>query len=166
MEQKQAEVYKLIEDHYRKHFNSNVSKLRYATGSAHNAEDTVQEAYTRALKYWKSYNFQGVENWFISILNNCIRDTQKDTILNGMVQEDLAHVVEPTRPDITDEVLANEVKREINKQPARVAQILHLYLFEGYTSRELSEFTEYSPEAVRKAVSRFKADLFGDKKAA
>lgn len=159
MEVKRFEVYKLIEDHYRGNFNSLVKKLRNATGSHHNAEDCVQEAYTRALKYWNTYDGDmGISSWIGGILSNCIRDTQKDQILKGMVQEDVAALSDTPHADGTDVIYLNEIRDRISKFPARIRHVLRLYILEGYSGKEVANLTNYSAEAVRKIVSRFKAE--------
>lgn len=152
------EVYGLIGQHYRTNFNNFVAKLQHTLGGKHNAEDTVQEAYTRALKYWKSFDLAeaSLDQWISGILGNCIKDFRRDSALNGLVQEDLAAMPEPPRFDITDLIMANELKSTINFLPSIMRFVLWLYLIDGYTSREISDLTDFSPEAVRKTVSRFK----------
>lgn len=153
-------INRVITDHYKSNFSQLVSRYRQAAGSKHNAEDAVQEAYLRAWKYAKTYDEKlGFNNWFNSILSNCIRDRQKEDILNGMVQENLAPFIDPPRITAIDIVISNEIKQRINALPFKTGYILTMYLFEGYTSKEISEFTEYSTDAIRKIVSRFRAEL-------
>lgn len=157
-----AEVYKLIEAHYRKHAKSQVIQLGRAAGSPHNAEDVVQEAYTRACKYWRSYDPKKEFNtWWTSILNNCLRDNQRDTILNGLVTDDLAAVSEPTHVDPTDLILMKEIETAINKEPSNAREALKYYYLLGFTSKEVAEVTSYTADAVRQLASRFKRSLFG-----
>ena len=160
------QVYALIEIHYKDHAKNSMNRLRMGLGSIHNAEDTVQEAYLRALTYWKAYDAsKGFDQWFSTILSNCIRDTQRNIITNGMVQEDLtALAVDSLEFDMTDHLLLNEIKAKINSYPTYQAHILRLYILEGYTSRELADVTDQSAEAIRKMVSRFKETLYGKEK--
>lgn len=159
MELKRSDVYKLIEEHYRDNRFTLVKKLRNATGSMHNAEDCVQEAYTRACKYWSTYDGNlGFSSWIGGILSNCIRDTQKDQILKGMVQEDAIAFSDCVQPDGTDGVYLNELRASISILPVRTRHVLRLYLLEGWTGKEVAQATNYSAEAVRQIVSRFKRD--------
>jgi len=153
------EVYLLIETHYRKHYRELVNRLRYTCGTVHNAEDTVQEAYTRALKYWNTYlPEKSLEAWFNTIISNCIRDHQRDTILNGMVKEDAIPLADYVTSDPLNAVLSSQVKERISKLPIDVGIVLYSFLFLGYSSKEIAQFTEYKPDAVRKIVSRFREE--------
>ena len=40
------------------------------------AEDIVQEAYERAIRYRRSYNGAEFDKWLNTILNNCLRDNR------------------------------------------------------------------------------------------
>lgn len=155
-----AGVYGLIEKHFRTYASQNVSRLRHALGGTANAEETVQEAYSRACSYWKSFDdTQTIEQWLGTILRNCIRDRQRDTIMQGMVTEDAAPLYEQAKFDATDTVYYNEVRRRIDAESKRDAHILRLYMLEGYSGKELAYVTEISAEAIRKLVSRFKEQL-------
>lgn len=156
-----AQVYKLIEDHYRKNFNTLIKKVRNAVGGHHNAEDTVQEAYTRALKYWQTFVLTGsFEPWFHTILNNCIKVTQKDNILNGLVQEDTeTAVLESNDCDADSVVLINEIGDYLAKYPKQQQDIIIMVLVFGMTSKEVAEVTMYQSEAIRQMVNRFKKEI-------
>lgn len=155
-----AQIYALIDKHYRDHYRTSVSSLQSKLGGIHNAEDTVQEAYTRACTYWKSYDLSlGLDQWIATILGNCVKDFIGSIIMNGLVKEDLSALPEPARFDVLDYIQAEEVKATINGLPGPMKFILNLYLIEGYTSQEVSDLMEdVSANAVRKTVSRFKQD--------
>lgn len=163
----QAEVYTLIEAHYRKHQRNSIAKLRNGLGGHHNAEDAVQEAYARACKYWKSFKPDlGFDQWMATILGNCIRDIKQDNMRNGMMMDELVPLYDPPRFDMTDHIMLNEVRTLIEKQDVVSRYVLNLYLFEGYTGKEVAEVTNLSADAIRKMVSRFKETHFGERAAA
>lgn len=153
------QVYKLIEEHYKVNFASLVKRLRSASGSSHNAEDVVQESYARACTYWDSYDSAlSFDAWITGIRNNCFRDLQKDIILKGMVKDDLAAIPDPPHLDATDGVLIREIRNLIDKQSKKIAFVLRLYLLDEYSSKEVSELTGMTAEAIRKIVSRFRQE--------
>ena len=84
------EAYKMIEDHYKNNFKRLVNKTVGKTGNRYNAEDAVQEAYTRALAYYKTFNPEsGVfEKWFENILNNSVRNLNSEARSKGIVNPD------------------------------------------------------------------------------
>lgn len=154
-----AAVYKLIEEHYIRNKATLVKKLQNSCGSYHNAEDTVQEAYVRACNYFSNYDSTlSFDAWFGGILSNCIRDCQKQQILKGMVQDDLAAISDPPRLDATDAILIQQIANKIKSKPKRVAAVLRLFLLEEYSGKEVSDLTGYTAEAVRKIVSRFRQE--------
>ena len=64
---------RVVEKHYRQHFETQVLKLRGRLGGR--AEDAVQEAYTTSLQYWDTlHNVDKFDEWFSVILSNSIRD--------------------------------------------------------------------------------------------
>lgn len=155
-----TEVYAKIEKHYREYAKTTISKFTRSMGK-HDAEDVVQEAYCRACKYWRSYKTDMDFNaWLGTILTNCIRDNKQENARKGTLQEDLAPLIEPQRFDMTDHLFMNEVKKVISKQPIELRYVLNLYLFDGYTGKEIAQVTSFTPEAIRKMVSRFKDTNF------
>ncbi|MBV9879527.1 MAG: hypothetical protein JO180_03480, partial [Gemmatirosa sp.] len=44
---------------------------RYLTRDAHDAQDMVQEAYLRALRYFASYHGSNARAWFLTIVRHC-----------------------------------------------------------------------------------------------
>lgn len=155
-----TQVFKQIETHYRENSFKQVKKLQGHLGSYHNAEDAVQEAYTRACQYWRSYDPSlGFTQWFNGILTNCIRDKKKEEVLHGMAMESLEQSPpEPPTVGAVDRVYLQDVMVQIDAHPKPVAYVLRKYLFEGFNSEELSKLTAYSAPAIRKMVSRFREE--------
>lgn len=97
----QQQVYELIETHYREEQPRIVARIgRYLKHRA-NAEDVVQEAYLRMIKYWKAYDGeQEIGKWFGSILNNTIKDFFKKEMVHGMevqLPQEEAPFLEPSK---------------------------------------------------------------------
>ena len=71
----QTETYALIEAHYRINYKYLVNRCRGPSRGKHNGEDVVQEAYLRALKYWKAFKYeQDLNSWINGILKRCLID--------------------------------------------------------------------------------------------
>jgi RNA polymerase sigma factor (sigma-70 family) len=158
---KREQVYDLVEQHYRDRRNSIVKRIRRFFQSPHYSEDVVQEAYTRALKYWNTYDpEQNFNTWFSAILNNAIKDFFKTEALQGMVVD-----VPGQRDDgvtrIFDRLALEELVEYIEKQPDRISRILHLNLIQGYTSDEVAQLVPETADNIRKIVQRFREDVRG-----
>lgn len=154
------EVYKLIDQHYRKSFNEMVKRLTGTMGSRHNAEDVVQDTYVRACQYWSSYNpTLSFDAWISGIRTNCIHDAKKDARLRGLVKDDLMAIPDPPHPDASDRIFLRELSDKIDELAHPNGNILKLYLVHGYTSAEVSGLVEGQTAGnVRQIVSRFRQE--------
>jgi len=146
----------LLEEHYRKEYSVLVKRSAYRLGNnTALAEDTVQEAYAKALKYLERYNpeyeFGG---WFDKILKNTIKDMQKLDRENGIVHDNFS--VDP----VGDEVIAkSELMEYINAEKKRNRELLTMFFFEGFNARQVSEFLGMTHTNVRQIINRFRDRL-------
>ena len=83
----------ILEIHYNRNRDVLTKKLAGRVGTRYNAEDVVQEAYARALKYFRAWTYDGVgteldsfNRWFTTILNNACREFQYEERGQGMVR--------------------------------------------------------------------------------
>ena len=68
-----AERNKIFDKHYRANKNHMLKKVYRTAGSVHNAEDIVNESYTRALE-WYHDEVVDFDKWFNTIVFNVLRD--------------------------------------------------------------------------------------------
>ena len=157
----------VITTHYRENKESLVKKLIGRAGGRPNAEDVVQEAFYRALKYQNSYKDTFEFNpWFNRILNNALRAAKKDVRMRGIVVEVNEEDLAPIDPSQEHEYLLYQVQEEIDKQPPARREIFDLYFFQGYKPNEICEVVEgYTNGNIRIMLHRFKDTLrkrYGD----
>jgi RNA polymerase sigma factor (sigma-70 family) len=152
------EVYTEIEQHYRKHYAPIVSRYSRYAGGYHNAEDVVQEAYTRACQYWEACNTsKGFNGWFSQILVNCLRDKIGDERTRGAI--DREDFVTETRPRVFNKLLVGDVKKIIDDNKPEVRDILNLYFFKEMKTCEIAEIVPQSHSNVRTIISNFRKGL-------
>lgn len=157
-------MYLLIEDHYRANAASIAKNIAYRAGGREDAEDIVQEAYCRALKYIHAFNPNEFEfqRWFSRLFSNVWKDAIAEKYQRGRPQElDETHEqficnnFKSNAPQlmelIYDEILAteNEDHREV----------LTLYLIYGYQLKEVAEITDIRSGTVNQILFRFKDGL-------
>lgn len=154
------EVYNLIEKHYRENRTKSVRRFYYTAGNTANSEDIVQEAYTRALQYWKSYksDYQSFDSWINTIMKNVLikfktRDAQRE-------ENDASFIAPPSLRNsaVNRETLA-EIAEMIDAKPPNVANILGLYMFEQYEPKEIEEIVPERGSNIRVIIHRFKKEL-------
>lgn len=105
----------------------------------HIAEDIVQEAFCRALKYKGSYDQSlPFDNWF----NYILRNAQSDIVRSNSVVPITPCIDEFSIDDFVDEdhmpreLLVNEISKVLNGDHR---EVLCLFVLGGYTSKEISE---------------------------
>lgn len=132
------------------------------------AEDVVQEAFTRAVRFIDSYDEKRgkFSTWFTTILFNSLRDVQKE--MKGQVTQPYKDI---SLEDIfgNDEILMSQdfrtfLRQKIAQQPNdQHQQVLELFFLSGYTSTEISQLMErVSVSNVTTIVSRFRISLIGE----
>ena len=150
---------KLIETHYRKNF-ATLTKSMSTTGSNPNAEDIVQEAYMRAIRFWKTYDpSQPFENWFATILRNSISDFFRTEIMHGMVKSEDYWDMDFAIPESFKRIQLQELLKIIDDKDENVKRILTMYLIEGYKSHEIEQVVPESASNIRKIVERFRDEI-------
>lgn len=148
-----------IEEHYRQNRQKLVKKFSFRAGSPEGGEDVVQEAYARAIQYKESCNDERFDQWFSTILNNCLRDFKNEE--RGYVQEDEdeEEVAEnPHCPHFPERIM-REIYELIDTKSLTQQEVLNFYFKQDYTAADISRVTEHSYANCAKIISRFRQEL-------
>lgn len=148
----------IITEHYKKNYRSLVKKMTFRAGTEWDAEDIVQEAYVRALKYYRTFDGENFGKWFSTIINNTLRDHKNNEkgIVTHTFDEELEEGINCNH--YTERVIA-EVREMINKRQPEQREVLNLYFTHGYLAKEIPEFTDYSYKAAHQIIQRFRNEL-------
>jgi RNA polymerase sigma factor (sigma-70 family) len=150
--------HKLIEEHYRQNFEKLIKRTtwRVPNRSQALAEECVQEAYTRAMKYWKTFNpKQDIFNkWFEGILRNAVNDCRTQEADRGISIETTPEGEIPLLPDRKERIMALHIIRMLEPGPKR--SILTLFLLFGYTTKDIAEYTGIKEGTVRQIIARWR----------
>lgn len=149
----------LINNHYRLHYIKLVKRTqrRVPNNSLALAEEVVQEAYRRALEYFRTYNPKQTvfDTWFGSILRNTTNQCRAEEQEHG-ASHDLSNTenIIPSKEDkhIIPILHANiaGIKNE------RDRNILHLFYIAGFKSKDISQYMGINHNNVRQIILRFK----------
>lgn len=140
-----------------------MSKIAYnVTKQLADAEDIVQETFTRALKYHNSFNpdISNLHQWVNGIFSRCIKDFQRDKRMQGMsveLKEDDAISGETIGED-------NKTLEEIEEMVKRISspvvkQICYLHFIQQYTPREIVQVVDTTVGNIRTSIWGFRKDL-------
>lgn len=137
-----------------------VNKTRGRAGSHHNAEDVVQEAFTRALKYHRSFNNNlPFDVWFSRILENSLRTHTKERKAQGMVYGNKIDNLATHTPNSFLRRFLSEIKEDIDNLSDRRKEVMNLSFFMEYTPTDISKIVNMSVGAVRIMIHRFREEL-------
>jgi len=157
----QGNVMNIIEEHYRGNYRVLVKRIKWKTHNEQDAEDIVQEAYARAIKYKDAF-LLGVDFklWFGRILSNVVKDFIRDRFQNGFHQEfdeehddlviDNQHIFDILRSIEEDINVTND---EVHKE------ILLLYHILGFPIRSIVDITNMKYKMVDTVIHRFKKKM-------
>lgn len=128
------------------------------------AEDVVQEAFTRAVRYIHLFDESRgmMETWFNAILFNALRDVQKQERHTQELYRELHlhDVIDPAKALFSPEYksdLHKIVQTVTNEKHRRVLELFFLY---GYSSTEISQIeADMTQSNVTTIVMRFRENL-------
>lgn len=150
--------YKLIleiEEHYRKNRQRLLKRLSFRAGTIWAAEDIVQEAYARAIKYNKSYSGAGLDPWISTIVNNVLHEYHNAERVYGGYGEDEEEAVDLSefkgiRRDMFKLILQKSVVQQ---------EVLMYYFKHQYSPTSIAAVTEYSYAQCHQIIQRFRNEL-------
>lgn len=149
----------VIEAHYKENYQRLMKRLTFRCGTQWDAEDVLQEAYARCLKYFKPEYVKNFNNWFTSVLNNTIRDhkaADRGSLVVSFEEEEVEGLPCTQYPDR----VSIEIAALINSKPKQQAEVLNLYFQQGYTAKDIGQVVEnISYAAAHQMITRFKKEL-------
>lgn len=153
---------------YKKVYKGKVQLMtRILGGDRALAEDVVQEAFTRAVKYILLFDERKgmLETWFNAIMFNALRDIQKqERNYQELYREVFLHdVIDPAKAIMGPEYhydIYRALQAVENDKHRRVLELFFLY---GYSSKEISEVEEGVTQSnVTTIIMRFRGSLKKD----
>lgn len=152
-----------IKTHYCANRQRLVKRLSFRAGTAEAAEDVVQEAYYRALKYRRSFSGnwedeEAVDKWFATILNNSLREYKN--IERGHPQVEYVDDSEDGEDfsDIPVHVMRDVYELIDTKTPVQ-QEVLRLFFHQDYSAKDIAAITEYSYTTCHQIIQRFRNEL-------
>jgi RNA polymerase sigma factor (sigma-70 family) len=149
--------HELVVKHFHESRSRTLKKLTFQLGTPEAAEDVLQDAYYRALKYFKSYDGRNFDFWFNRIVRSCMIDYKNAEA--GYSPEE----ADPEEQLVECPSYPNHVMREvfelIDTKSVVQMEVLNLYYRCEYSTKDISQITEYSYAQCHKIISRFREEL-------
>lgn len=150
----------VVNNYYKENYDLLVKRVKNRAGSVENAEDVVQEAFTRALKYYKSCSID-FDRWFKVILSNTLKDYQKDSRMAGLTKniDDVVGELEPIIPDHVKDIFRGHMDRLSLLKPSFNKEIIRLNVLFGYGPNEIAELLGLAKSTVKNSLSQFTKEV-------
>ena len=135
------------------------------TRNADDAQDIVQEAAVRALRYFQTFAGGNARAWFLTIVRNtCCKwhGRRWQTPLDPFDEEQHGYVGDPPSDPETLMLLkadANAIHEALNAMPDRLRTVLILRELEGLSYRELADRLDVPIGTVMSSLSRARQRL-------
>lgn len=148
-----------IESHYKENYKRLVKFYTLVFKNEQDAEDVVQEAYARALKYFPSFDASLVfEAWFSTIVRNAFLNHLHNK--RGHQHEELDEfVLEGSLNYMDIGVLWEQIIDSIGKEKLEHQEVLMYHFEKGYSCTEISHFSDLTHRNIRKIVSDFRGKI-------
>jgi RNA polymerase sigma factor (sigma-70 family) len=154
----------IIGQHYVQNYDRLVKRTTWKAPNQSKAvaEECVQEAYTRALKYYATFDEKkdDFNKWFEGILRNVLNDVREIERDRGVSKELMdddgsTELVPYRREKSTADVVLRDMKKNTHRQ------VLSMFLLYGYKTRDIAEYTGLSHSNVRQIIHRYRNDMYG-----
>jgi RNA polymerase sigma factor (sigma-70 family) len=152
-------VYPVIHQHYVENYKRLIKSTTWRADTEWAAQDCVQEAYYRCMKYWNTYN-PNIEfgRWFSMILSNCVYE-YKNEERGHFAEEFWEETTEGTPCGSHVQHIFWGIDKLIDAKPEHMKEILEYHFQQGYSALDISRITEHTYANVHKVISRFREEL-------
>lgn len=141
------------------HLDAAYRLARWLVANEHDAEDLVQEACLRALRYFRTFSGGNSRAWFLRIVRNTCYGWHSQTrhLATDVFDEEQHSATTPTIDPETltlqaaNAALIEEAMREL---PARLRELLALRELEGLSYQELADVLDIPIGSVMSGLSR------------
>lgn len=150
----------VIEKHYIANRDRLIKRVSFRIGgNFHGAEDIVQTAYERAIRYRYSFDGDLFDKWFSTILNNSLREYQNIERGYTQVDEDVEEEAEsPSCPHFPLHIM-REVFELIDTKSEIQMEVLTLYFRYEYSAIDISRITAIPYGTAHQIIQRFRNEL-------
>jgi RNA polymerase sigma-70 factor (ECF subfamily) len=150
------------------HLDAAFNLARWLTGNTADAEDVVQDAYLRALRYFDSFRDGNFRVWLLTIVRNSFLNWLKDNRSGRLVFEpvisDETSVVWTDPQPTPEAMLLDRIDRDtlatlVAQLPAEFREVLILREIEDLSYKDIADITGIPAGTVMSRLSRARLAL-------
>ena len=147
------------------HLDAAYNLARWLTRNGQDADDVVQEAYLRALRFFPGFRGGDARAWLMKIVRNtCYTWLRANRPLQDAAEFDESLFPPDSRSSNPEEdVLRNDngamVRKALEKLPPNFREVLILRELEGMSYREIADITRMPAGTVMSSLSRARGHL-------
>lgn len=139
---------------------------RHLTGDAHDAQDVVQEAYLRALRYYGSFRGGNPRAWLLTIVRHCCYTwRRRDHGHPPVIEYDDDEHAPPTGPEyaadarLLEDDRRERLRRAVEDLPREFREVIVLREFEDLDYKEIARVTAAPIGTVMSRLARARRRL-------
>jgi len=147
------------------HLDAAFNLARHLTRDDHDAEDVVQDAYLRALRYFDAFRGRNARGWLLAIVRHTAFSRRRrdpmaaiTTEFNDELHSDAGGPPGPER-DLDRRETASRVQQALDRLPPRFREVLVLRELEELSYDEIGRIVRAPIGTVMSRLSRARARL-------
>ncbi|MEO8202077.1 MAG: sigma-70 family RNA polymerase sigma factor [Gemmatimonadota bacterium] len=147
------------------HLDAAYNLARYLTRNEHDAEDVVQEAYVRALRYFDAFRGQNAKAWLLAIVRHTTYTRRRRDRLSAITTEFNDEMHSSARDNSGPEAELDraetlaELQSALGRLPPQFREVLVLRELEGLSYEEIGLIVRAPAGTVMSRLSRARARL-------
>lgn len=147
------------------HLDSAYNLARWLTGKDHDAEDVVQDAYLRAVKFFHGFRGGDARPWLLTIVRHAFSDwLRRNHPHQSLAVFDEQSLSSPRDDDDPAQLLLRQddcetVQRAMAELPVEFREVLVLRELEGLSYRDIGAVTGLAPGTVMSRLARARERL-------
>ena len=147
------------------HLDSAYNLARWLTGNEHDAEDVVQDAYLRAVKFFDSFRGGDARPWLITIVRRACydwlarnRSHKSLTVFDEELHSDQGDSLDPVQLALREEN-QEMLRQALAELPVEFREVLVLRELEGLSYKEIAAITNLPPGTIMSRLARARERL-------
>jgi RNA polymerase sigma factor (sigma-70 family) len=147
------------------HLDSAYNLARWLTGNDNDAEDVVQDAYLRAVKFFASFRGGDARPWLITIVRRACYDWLERnrphkslTVFDEELHSDQGDSLDPAQLALRQEN-QEMLRQALAELPIEFREVLVLRELEGLSYKEIAAITNLPPGTVMSRLARARERL-------